>query len=191
MLAPYAGVLYSAPRSGPDPRPRDPARPLRLRQRPPPAADAPPGRPSPLFFCVRAISFSISEIFSRIPMAAAEPGAQARQTAAAPRTPARQRRQISVRRKPTENGVRVRPARRDSESGRATSSAVPDAIGSARWAGGAGEGWGIGRAGPGRGQAGGGEARRRYAGAGRGRPKGTPPRWTPHCGSPAQPTLPV
>lgn len=132
ILAPYAGVLYSAPWSGPDPHPWDPARLLRLRQPPPPAADAPPGRPSPLFFCVRAISFSISEIFSKIPMAAAEPGAQARQTAAAPRTPARRRLQISVRRKPTENGVRVRPEHLDADSGRATSSAVPDAIGSAR-----------------------------------------------------------
>ena len=54
---------------------------------PPPAAlagEAPRDRPSPLFFCVRAISFSISEIFSKIPMAAAEPSAPAGETAADP-----------------------------------------------------------------------------------------------------------
>lgn len=50
-----------------------------------PPARRSPGRPSPLFFCVRAISFSISEIFSRIPMAAAEPGAPATESAAAQR----------------------------------------------------------------------------------------------------------
>lgn len=44
---------------------------------------APLDRPSPLFFCVRAISFSISEIFSRIPMLTDESGALTEPVAAA------------------------------------------------------------------------------------------------------------
>lgn len=55
-----------------------------------------PGRPSPLFFCVRAISFSISEIFSRIPMVADEPGAPTHR-AAEPGIPPSRRRQNCVR----------------------------------------------------------------------------------------------
>lgn len=157
MLAPYAGVLYSAPWSGPDPHPWDPARLLRLRQPPPPAADAPPGRPSPLFFCVRAISFSISEIFSRIPMAVAEPGAQATQTAAAPRTPARRRLQISGAGSPPRTASAcARSTGIQTPGGRRRAQCQMLLVPPARPAGlERGGGW----AGPGRGQAGGGEAR--------------------------------
>lgn len=129
---------------------------------------APPGRPSPLFFCVRAISFSISEIFSRIPMVAAETGAPT-DTAAAPGIPPSRRRQNCVRpeahgeqrpRAPGAPGFRVRTddversarhywfrplGRRGWEPAMGRGGARMGGVG-------AGPGW-AGRAGPGRGHA--------------------------------------
>lgn len=181
MLAPYAGVLYSAPLSGPDPHPWDPARLLRLRQPP-----RPPQTPR------RAGPHPCSSACGRFPSRSrrSSPGSPWRRLNQAHRRDRLQR----LRELRPVGGCRSAcagsPPRTASACARSTWMQTPgrrrraqcqmQLVPPARPAGlERGGGW----AGPGRGQAGGGEARRRCAGAGRGRPKGTVPRWTPHCGS--------